>query len=63
MTEDFQKRLFARNLAYYVNLSGKSQKEIADRCGFSDVAYFRTVFKRKIGKSIREYLAGRGAGY
>lgn len=35
MSEDFQKRLFARNLAYYVNLSGKSQKEIADRLGIS----------------------------
>jgi len=34
-----------------------SQKEISDRCGFSDVAYFRTAFKRKIGKSIKEYLA------
>lgn len=34
-----------------------SQKEISSRCGFSDVAYFRTAFKRKIGKSIREYLA------
>lgn len=34
-----------------------SQKEISSRCGFSDVGYFRTVFKRKIGKSIKEYLA------
>lgn len=34
-----------------------SQKEIAQRCGFSDVGYFRTVFKRKIGKSIKEYLS------
>lgn len=34
-----------------------SQKEVSSRCGFSDVGYFRTVFKRKIGKSIREYLA------
>ena len=33
-----------------------SQKEIAIRCGFSDVSYFRTVFKKKIGKSIRQYL-------
>lgn len=33
-----------------------SQKEISARCGFSDVSYFRTAFKRKIGKSIREYL-------
>lgn len=34
-----------------------SQKEISSRCGFSDVGYFRTAFKRKIGKSIKEYLA------
>ena len=34
-----------------------SQKEIAWRCGYADVSYFRTVFKRKLGKSIREYLA------
>ena len=34
-----------------------SQKEISARCGFSDVSYFRTVFKRKIGKGIKEYLA------
>lgn len=34
-----------------------SQKEISSRCGFSDVGYFRTVFKKKIGKSIKEYLS------
>lgn len=34
-----------------------SQKEIAEQCGFSDVGYFRTVFKRKIGKSIKQYLS------
>ena len=34
-----------------------SQKEIAYRCGYSDVGYFRTVFKRKIGKSIKQYLS------
>ncbi len=34
-----------------------SQKEIAKRCGYSDVGYFRTVFKRKEGMSIKEYLA------
>lgn len=33
-----------------------SQKEIAFRCGFSDVVYFRTAFKRKTGKSLTEYL-------
>lgn len=34
-----------------------SQKEIASRCGFSEVGYFRTVFKRKTGKSIKKYLS------
>ena len=34
-----------------------SQKEIATRCGFSDVGYFRTAFKKKIGKSISQYLS------
>ena len=33
-----------------------SQKEIAFRCGFSDVAYFRTAFKKEEGKSVTEYL-------
>lgn len=34
-----------------------SHTAIAARCGFSDVGYFRTVFKRKFGKSITQYLA------
>lgn len=33
-----------------------SQKEIAFRCGFSDVVYFRTAFKKETGKSIKKYL-------
>lgn len=33
-----------------------SQKEIASRCGYSDVVYFRNVFKKKSGKCIREYI-------
>lgn len=34
-----------------------SQKEIAFRCGFSDVEYFRASFKKKTGKCIRDYCA------
>ena len=34
-----------------------SQKEISWRCGYTNVDYFRTVFKRKIGKSIKAYLS------
>lgn len=32
-----------------------SQKEIAFRCGFSSVEYFRTAFKKETGKSVRDY--------
>ena len=32
-----------------------SQKEIAFRCGFSSVEYFRTAFKKESGKCIKEY--------
>lgn len=32
-----------------------STKDISLRCGFSDVDYFRTFFKRKTGKSITQY--------
>ena len=32
-----------------------SQKEIAERCGFSDVKYFRTVFKKRTGCSPGDY--------
>ena len=33
-----------------------SQKEIAFRCGFSNVEYFRTAFKKETGKSVKGYL-------
>lgn len=32
-----------------------SQKEIAFRCGFSSVEYFRTAFKKEYGHSVSEY--------
>ena len=32
-----------------------TQKEIAFRCGFSSVEYFRTAFKKEFGKSVKEY--------
>ena len=33
-----------------------TQTEIADRCGYSDVKYFRTAFKVKTGYTLSEYL-------
>jgi len=35
-----------------------SQEEIAVRCGYSDVKYFRNAFKTYTGKSISEYIRG-----
>ncbi len=32
-----------------------SQKEVAFRCGFASVEYFRTAFKKEFGKSVKEY--------
>jgi len=37
-------------LGYY------TQTEIAEKCGFKEVKYFRSAFKTHFGKSIREYL-------
>lgn len=33
-----------------------SQTEISDKCGFSDVKYFRTAFKKKTGVCISKYV-------
>ncbi len=33
-----------------------SQKEIAGKCGFSDVKYFRTAFKTATGMKIKDYM-------
>ena len=32
-----------------------TQSEIAEKCGFSDVKYFRSAFKRIVGKSASDY--------
>lgn len=34
MTDEEQKRIFSKNLNYYINLSGKQQKEIAKDLGY-----------------------------
>ena len=33
-----------------------SQKEIAGKCGFSDVKYFRTAFKTATGMKIKDFI-------
>lgn len=35
MTEDEQRRIFARNLNYYISQSGKQQKEVAKDLGYN----------------------------
>lgn len=39
VTEDEQKRIFAKNLNYYISLSGKQQKEIANDLGFQPTTF------------------------
>ncbi|MBP3305232.1 MAG: helix-turn-helix transcriptional regulator [Oscillospiraceae bacterium] len=38
-----------------------TQKEIAFRCGFSGVEYFRTAFKKETGKCISEFAKIQGS--
>jgi repressor LexA len=35
------KEVFAKNLAYYLDRSGKEQKEIAEIIGYSEISYAR----------------------
>ncbi len=37
--------------------------DISDRCGFSDVKYFRDVFKKNVGVSPSQYRNRNGDGY
>ncbi len=39
MTDDEQKRIFAKNLNYYIHQSGKQQKEIANDLGFQPTTF------------------------
>lgn len=39
MTEDEQKKIFSKNLNYYIELSGKQQKEVAKELGISTTTF------------------------
>ena len=39
MTEEEQKRIFSKNLNYYISQSGKQQKEIANDLGYSPTTF------------------------
>lgn len=39
MTEEEQKRIFSKNLNYFINQSGKQQKEIASDLGYSPTTF------------------------
>ena len=59
MTEDFQKRLFARNLAYYVNLSGKYDALRANRpARDADWTYISKDSLLQIGYTVMDSLNG-----
>ncbi len=40
---------------YLIEIDCFTQSEIAERCGFSGVKYFRTAFKKLTGKSVGQY--------
>lgn len=39
MTEEEQKKIFSKNLNYYISISGKQQKEIAKALGYSPTTF------------------------
>ncbi|WP_394911945.1 helix-turn-helix domain-containing protein [uncultured Robinsoniella sp.] len=39
MTEEDQKRIFAKNLNYYIEMSGKQQREVANDLGLSPTTF------------------------
>lgn len=39
MTDDEQKKIFAKNLSRYITLSGKDQKEVAKELGFAPTTF------------------------
>lgn len=53
--KDYLDALRIQYALFLVETDHFSTKEISLRCGFSDVDYFRTVFKRKTGKSLTLY--------
>lgn len=39
MNDDEQKKIFGKNLSYYVSMSGKDQKEIAKELGYAPTTF------------------------
>lgn len=53
--KDYLDTLRIQYATFLLDTDHFSAKEISLRCGFSDVDYFRTVFKRKTGQNITQY--------
>ena len=57
MSDELQKKIFAKNLLRQLALSGKSQKEVADSLGISQ-SYISRLEKKivsKLKKEMRKY--------
>ena len=44
-----------KRAAELIKTDGYTNSEIAELCGFNDIKYFYTVFKKYTGKTCREY--------
>jgi len=53
MTEDEQKRIFARNLSYFISMTGKRQKEVAKDIGIIP-STFNTWCKGNLIPNVRK---------
>ena len=46
-----------REAEWLLRSDGRNQNQIAEKCGFSDVKYFRNAFKRVTGKTPKQFAA------
>lgn len=53
--KDYLDTLRMQHATFLLETGNFTTKEISERCGFSDVGYFRTIFKKKIGTTLTQY--------
>jgi len=53
--KEYLENLRMQYAASLLNAGYFTQTEIARRCGYADVKYFRTAFKRRMGMTLTEY--------
>ncbi len=59
MTEEEQRKVFAKNLNYYIAQSGKQQKEIAEALGFVPTTFNTWCTGKIMTKDGKKYKRNR----